>query len=194
MHFLPLAVPPRTYRLTLTKVGKQHRAALARRPMHPKVSQEMTLAPVSSHERLGKKQSRWSPTGSDYLACPHLVTAGEGSAVRLRLPNLARSFVLRSSEPESNRHLRVDETGMLPLHHQSTSDMCATPGQFTAMKKGRRLRVAPFHPAVDVERDVPRWPRREKPYWRQALRRARPTMGTARKRWCHLQVRHASTT
>lgn len=198
MLFLPLAVPPRTPRLTHFRPQKSKWDGACAPPHSPEGFARDELLRRSRRAKHYRERNRagGSPTGPDYSACPHLVTAGEGSAVRLRLRNLARSFVLRSSESESNRHLRVDETGMLPLHHQSTDNMCATSGQFPAKKKGgahappfslqRMSRDASSHDGL-VGRNATR-------RQCQALRRARPTMGTARNRWCHLHERHASTT
>lgn len=55
--------------------------------------------------------------GRDYLTCSRVVSASESQR-----QGLTRRLFCWSRKPESNRRLRVDESGVLPLHHHGTVD------------------------------------------------------------------------
>jgi hypothetical protein len=139
---MPFAIPPRTRRLT------------------PRSK--------SSARSLRPNRAGGLPTGPDYSACPHLVTVGEGSAARFHLRNFAQFFVLGSSEPELNRHRWSDEASMLPLHHQSTSHMCAMVVEFTTATVLRQRKgdacASPFSLQRFLRGCHPRRPRQKRHY------------------------------
>ena len=84
------------------------------------------------------KQDRCLHTGPDYLS----VLA---SSVRVRIGTSTEFFFrfVESPKPESNRHLQVDETDVLPLHHQGlVFDVCCT---FEVRKKKWDDAIAPPH-------------------------------------------------
>lgn len=93
---------------------------------------------------------------------------GEGSAARFHLHNFAQFFVLGSSEPELNRHRWSDEASMLPLHHQSTSHMCAMVVEFTTATVLRQRKGDAFASPFSLQRFLrgchPRRPRQTRHY------------------------------